>query len=80
MAGPMASVDDYVSAIFEIKRKVYELEAKVNEIAERVSRIEGIISTLQSNRNNTLNLIIKYVIFPLIVVISALAGVKLYAP
>ena len=74
------SMQDYVETIFEIKRKIDKLESKINEIAERVSRIEGIISTLQSNRSNTLNLIIKYVIFPLIVVISALAGVKLYAP
>ena len=70
-------MQDYVETIFEIKRKIDKLESKINEIAERVSRIEGVISTLQNRKNDLYVTIIRYVVFPLIVITGTLVGVKL---
>ena len=62
--------------IEENKEEIKYVREELVELKTRVSKLEGKIIMLL-NQNNTISLIIKYIVTPLLIILGALIGVKL---
>jgi len=65
----MATVEDLIE---ELRKDVKRLEDKVDKVSEKVALLEG--------QHNMTELLVKWVIMPLVVILGALVGVKLAWP
>jgi len=67
-------------------KELLSLKTEVSNLKERLSNLEGEISGLKTEvtiliqQNQQLNLILKYVVTPLIIILGALVGVKMTMP
>ena len=62
--------------IEENKGEIKYVREELVELKAKVSKLEGKIIMLL-NQNNTISLIIKYIVTPLLIILGALIGVKL---
>jgi len=62
--------------IEENKEEIKYMREELIELKAKVSKLEGKIIMLL-NQNNTISLIIKYIVTPLLIILGALIGVKL---
>lgn len=65
----MATVEDLIE---ELRKDLARLEEKVDGIAEKVALLEG--------QHNIAELLVKWVIMPLVVLLGGLVGIKLVWP
>ena len=88
----MTQVKELERRVENLEHRVHELEIAVGDLRVAIGRLESKIDTLveqnqelisiikTKNVTPFLELLIKYVIFPLIVVLGGLIGVKLIFP
>jgi chromosome segregation ATPase len=65
--------------INNLKTQQQSLENRVNILEEKVSELSGKLDILIT-QGNTTQLILKYVVTPLIIIVGALVGIKLGLP
>lgn len=83
----MNNYDDYdrkllyriMNKLDTLSNEIQELKETIKNIDSRVSFIEGRLQQMNSNRS-TLELIVKYIILPMLFIIAGLVGIKLVVP
>jgi len=55
-----------------VEDRLLAIEGKIDELIERVALLEG--------QQNSLSMMIKWVVFPMLVIVAGLVGIKLVLP
>jgi len=75
----MSEIDNLKQQIDELRSEVKVINDELGNIKTQIAFINGQVQILVS-QNNTIQMILKYVVTPLLVILGGLIGIKLTFP
>jgi len=55
------------------------IERRIDKIENRLNNVEGKVAEL-CGKMSTVHLLVKWIVFPLLVIVAGLVGIKIYVP
>jgi prefoldin subunit 5 len=75
----MSDIDNLKQQIDELRSEIKVINDELAGVKEQIAFINGQVQILV-NQNNTIQMILKYVVTPLLIILGGLIGIKLTFP